>query len=223
MADNDAQLELKKRARRRLIGAIALVLGAAVFLPMVMDSEPRSTGNDLQIRIPSQEGSAYTSRLVTAPANQSGSKAAAPAPAVVVPVDPEGPVSAPRTVAPVAVVTPGEKAPAEKASSSKSSKAAETVKPETSESRARALLETGTEPAPTASPQRFFIQFGVYQDAANVKAAVARLKQAGIVPSVEKIGEKTRVRAGPFKTHQSADQALAKAKKAGLSGTVVGK
>jgi len=217
MADNDAQLELKKRARRRLIGAIALVLAAAVFLPMVMDSEPRSTGNDLQIRIPSQEGSAYTSRLVTAPASgpQAAARPASTTP-VVIPADPEGPVSAP------AVAVPVEKPAAEKSSSSKSSKATEPAKPETSESRARALLETGTEPAPTAAP-KFFVQLGVYHDTANVKSALAKLKQAGVAASTEKVGDKTRVRAGPFKTRQQADQALAKAKKAGLNGSVVSK
>ncbi|MFT4174574.1 MAG: SPOR domain-containing protein, partial [Rhodocyclaceae bacterium] len=65
MADSDAQLELKKRARRRLVGAVALALAAAIILPMVMDSAPKPTGNDLQIRIPSQEGGNYASRLIT--------------------------------------------------------------------------------------------------------------------------------------------------------------
>jgi DedD protein len=65
MADSDAQLELKKRARRRLVGAVALALAAAIILPIVMDSAPKPTGNDLQIRIPSQEGGNYASRLIT--------------------------------------------------------------------------------------------------------------------------------------------------------------
>ena len=36
---SDANLQLKKRARRRLVGAIAFAGLAAVVLPMVMDEE----------------------------------------------------------------------------------------------------------------------------------------------------------------------------------------
>lgn len=57
MADKDAQLELKKRARRRLVGAVALALLAVIVLPMVMDDEPRTGSQDIQVRIPSRDGS----------------------------------------------------------------------------------------------------------------------------------------------------------------------
>ena len=60
----DAHLELKKRARRRLVGAIALAVFAAIVLPMVMDQEPKSTTQDIQIRIPSQDASSFTSRIL---------------------------------------------------------------------------------------------------------------------------------------------------------------
>ena len=65
MADNDSQIDLKKRARRRLVGSAALALAAAIVLPMVMDHEPRPPSQDVQIRIPSQEGSNFTSRVIT--------------------------------------------------------------------------------------------------------------------------------------------------------------
>ncbi len=51
----DPALPEKKRARRRLIGAIALALGVAVGLPMLLDSEPKSPANDIAIDIPSKE------------------------------------------------------------------------------------------------------------------------------------------------------------------------
>jgi DedD protein len=41
MEDNDAQSQLKKRARRRLVGAVAFASVVAVVLPMVMDHQPR--------------------------------------------------------------------------------------------------------------------------------------------------------------------------------------
>lgn len=51
----DPALPEKKRARRRLIGAIALALGVAVGLPMLLDSEPKAPVNDIAIEIPSKD------------------------------------------------------------------------------------------------------------------------------------------------------------------------
>jgi DedD protein len=45
----------KKRARRRLVGAIALALAAAVGLPMLLDSEPKPLAGDIAIQIPSKD------------------------------------------------------------------------------------------------------------------------------------------------------------------------
>ena len=53
MEDNDVQQHLKKRARRRLVGAAFFVSVVAVVLPMVMDQEPRQVVQDVEIRIPS--------------------------------------------------------------------------------------------------------------------------------------------------------------------------
>jgi DedD protein len=53
----DAVLPEKKRARRRLIGAIALVLAAVIGLPMILDSEPKPLGDDVTIQIPSKDKS----------------------------------------------------------------------------------------------------------------------------------------------------------------------
>jgi DedD protein len=51
-AISDEELQLKKRARRRLVGAIALVLLVVVFLPMFLDSEPKPLNQDIAITIP---------------------------------------------------------------------------------------------------------------------------------------------------------------------------
>src|SRR3989338_11334892 len=51
----DDELNLKRKARRRLIGAIALTLAVVVILPMVLDSEPRPTGQDIELRIPAPD------------------------------------------------------------------------------------------------------------------------------------------------------------------------
>lgn len=53
--ESDLQTDLRKRARRRLLGAIALALTAAIVLPVVMDHEPRPPAQDIAVRIPPRE------------------------------------------------------------------------------------------------------------------------------------------------------------------------
>jgi len=74
-SDADAfALQLKKQARRRLIGAFALALFGVITLPMVMDSQPRPVGSEIQVHIPSQEGPGFTTKfspsVATKPAPQ---------------------------------------------------------------------------------------------------------------------------------------------------------
>ncbi|RKE37115.1 DedD protein [Paraburkholderia sp. BL23I1N1] len=50
----DPTLPEKQRARRRLVGAVALVVAAVVILPMVLDSHPKPVTDDISIDIPSR-------------------------------------------------------------------------------------------------------------------------------------------------------------------------
>jgi DedD protein len=45
---------LKRRGRRRLVGAVAVVLAAVIVLPMVFDPEPRGTAS-VAVRIPGED------------------------------------------------------------------------------------------------------------------------------------------------------------------------
>jgi DedD protein len=56
----DPMIDVKKRARRRLIGAIALVVGAIVFVPMIFDSGRKPAVDDIVIQIP-DKNSAFPS------------------------------------------------------------------------------------------------------------------------------------------------------------------
>jgi DedD protein len=56
---SEQELQLKKRARRRLVGAIVLVTAVAVVLPMVLDSEPKPVRQNVDIHIPSPEGGEF--------------------------------------------------------------------------------------------------------------------------------------------------------------------
>lgn len=111
----DPVLPEKKRARRRLVGAIALALGVAVGLPMILDSEPKPLNSDIAIDIPAKDKPAgeAAAPAVAAPAAKAPAVAddngldpseevvavAKPAPAAV------SPAPAPATVAAKPVVT----------------------------------------------------------------------------------------------------------------------
>jgi DedD protein len=65
MADTDDLNvdELKRRARRRLVGAVVLALAAAVFVPMLLESEPKPLGEDVAIKIPPVDDGKFVNRL----------------------------------------------------------------------------------------------------------------------------------------------------------------
>ena len=90
-----AEIELKRRGRRRLIGAATLGLLAIVVLPMVFDSEPKSgaVGNkpvkqEIAINIPPKEGLPPVAAPVVPPPTPVAAPPVAAAPATpVTPVE----------------------------------------------------------------------------------------------------------------------------------------
>lgn len=61
MAEEKQDVEtLKRRGRRRLVGAVALVLAAVIVLPMVFDPEPRGTAPSVSVRIPGEDETPFT-------------------------------------------------------------------------------------------------------------------------------------------------------------------
>jgi len=217
----DGQLELKKRARRRLVGAAALALLAAIVLPMVMDHEPRQPVQDVQVRIPGQEGSGIAARILP--------NKAVPTPLPPSPPDSDATAKAEGTPLvepkPVAEIPrddkPAEKPvakPVEKPAAKPADKPAEKAVSKADEARARAAL-AGQEVGDS-----WLVLIGAYKDEANVKQLTAKLKQVGVPAFTEHFdspqGPRTRVRAGPFKTRQAAEQALTKMKKVGIDGPI---
>jgi DedD protein len=63
----DPVLPEKKRARRRLVGVVALVLAAVIGLPMILDSEPKPVADDIAIDIPSKDKHAQSGVVRNAP------------------------------------------------------------------------------------------------------------------------------------------------------------
>jgi DedD protein len=75
--------ELRRRARRRLVGAVVLALAAAVLVPMLLESDPKPLGEDVSVKIPPVDDGKFVSKLPekSRPADAASPPAAKPAPA----------------------------------------------------------------------------------------------------------------------------------------------
>jgi DedD protein len=230
MAESEDVSTLKRRGRRRLVGAIALVLAAVIVLPMVFDPEPRGSAPPVNVRIPGEEDSAFVPK-VTAKKAQEKSKSAAEASAKA--VEKASGKSESNTVAEGSGEKPAPALPdvtAEKPAPKIEivvKKAAEKPAPAPVAERAKAeaaKVETIKAEAALAGEQ-FIVPAGAYVDPSSV---IDRLKGAKIPfytePIATKAGTVTRVRAGPFATRDAADRVLQQLKDLGLKpGNVAAK
>ncbi|OMG53736.1 hypothetical protein BJN45_09910 [Azonexus hydrophilus] len=229
MEDNDAQLQLKKRARRRLVGAVFFVSLVALVLPMLMDHDPRPPVQDVEIRIPGQDEKSFAPAMVAVPQESAPEKApVAPPPVPQKPVEPPPVVEKPVIKAPekTAEKVP-EKAPEKPAKPVE--KKPEPAKPVVSDEarRAAAILAGQSATPPAATGGAHVILIGAFSNEANVVNLRKKLGEQGIKTFTEPLaspqGTKTRVRAGPFPSREAADKALDKMKRIGVSGVVTPK
>lgn len=198
MQSDEQELQFRKRARRRLVGAIALVLLMITMLPMVLDDRSATLPqNEIAISIPGQDEEDFASSIT---------------PVIPEPTSAEEPVDS--AVEPLQLQGLTER-DAE-------------LRAEANAAAIAAASQVPAPPAPvaeTAKTPTYSVQIGVFSDAGNVKQLVEKLKGIGIASSTEKIqtaqGEKIRLRAGPFASRALADDALADIKDAGLSGMII--
>lgn len=205
---SEQEIQFRKRARRRLVGAIALVLLMVTVLPMILDDrEAQAPQPEIAVNIPSQQGGDFSSKIVpeaapaAAPVNELPAKPVEDAPATPEPskAEPAKPaVAAPaKTEAPVAPAKPEPAAP----------------KPVPAK--------------PAAAEESYTVQIGVFSDAANVKQLQGKLSDAGYKSYTEQVdtpkGQKIRLRVGAYATRAEAEKARDKLKAAGTAGIVVAK
>ena len=72
--------ELRRKARRRLVGAIVLALAAAVALPLLLENEPKPLGEDVSIQIPPVDTGRFVNPLSPAAPPDAGLTAPQPEP-----------------------------------------------------------------------------------------------------------------------------------------------
>jgi DedD protein len=233
----DQALTLKKRARRRLVGAVALVLLMLIILPQILqDRSAQTKPESIKITMPDvkhEQTYALNESQVLSPADVDQAIA-----------DVEYTAGAMDTpdVESIAVLKEAEAKEIErrkalaKAAESKTEpvvvqeindKKTEPVKP-----IEKATVVTASPPVKVIedngqlkSEGSFTVQVGVYSDVANVKRLQDQLKQAGFTTTTEKTttpkGDGLRLKAGKFTSRQDAMNALAKIKEIGLPGIVI--
>jgi DedD protein len=204
---SDQELQFKKRARRRLVGAVALVLLMITVLPMILDDRVNQAPlQDIEITIPSQQDSDFTSKIV--------------------PVDPQQSTETQIAEVPLEAPGPDERTDAAQPDADAAGKVeAAKAEPATEKLKAAEAKPADVKPAEAEGDATFYVQIGVYSDAGNVKKLQDQLQAQGYKSFTEKIatskGDKIRLRAGPFNSRLEAEGALARIKDSGLSGMVV--
>ena len=200
-AISDEELQLKRRARRRLIGAVVLVAALVVVLPMVLDTEPRPVSQNISVRIPSTDAEAFSPKGAAAPESRAPeSKAATPK------ADLKASAAAPATAAD----EPRPEAPPAKPKPAKAEKPKAAAKP--------------AKPAPPPGGGRYVIQVVALADAEKAQRMQGQIAAAGIKSYTEIVktvkGDVTRVRAGPFPTREAAEKAREQLKALGMNGNI---
>ncbi|MDE1927253.1 MAG: SPOR domain-containing protein, partial [Burkholderiales bacterium] len=91
--------------------------------------------------------------------------------------------------------------------------------------RAQALLDGETPAAAPATPGRFVVQVGAYSDASKLHQARAKVEALGYKTYTQIVetaaGKRTRVRIGPYATHEQASAVAAKVKHSGLPAAIL--
>jgi DedD protein len=181
-AISSEELQLKKRARRRLVGAVALVLFVIVFLPMILDNEPQQMSQDISINLP--------------PLPQEVSpQPVSPEPLHFRPVEPSA--GADQTAA--------ARAPARQERKRSASEPKRAVQPQVAERRPAKQTQSA------AVDDGFVVQLGAFSNSGNATRLAAKVRENRFKAYTQVVsttnGERTRVRVGPYPTRAAAEDA----------------
>jgi len=196
LADNPDATLLRRRARRRLVGAIALVVLIVVLLPIILDQQPRSVTQTLTVQIPSQDAGPFNTRVLPP-----------------LPSPPEAPKN-------------GESVRAAQDKSGKSASTAPTDSPsgapqkESAKPAERPKVTEARRPQSRPKGEVYMVPLGAFTNSENAKQVQDKAASAGFKSYTESVklqqGEQTRVRAGPFTSRDTAERARDKLKSLGL-------
>jgi DedD protein len=217
----DPALPEKKRARRRLIGALALCVLGGTGLSLVLDHEPKAPTPELVLtsttkveapqiaRVPSAKGDAPT----LDPTVQA-------VPSLVAPIG--SAAGAASSNAGISVGIPDQKTSAIKPPiKPEPKKADEKVAVKAPEKTAEKVAEKSiSKPVPG-----FLLQAGAFSSADAAKPTLEKLKELGLKGFTEQVetpaGKRTRVRAGPFPSKEAAIKARDQLRGKGIEAALI--
>jgi DedD protein len=205
----DPTLPEKQRARRRLVGAIAMVVAAVVVLPMVLDSHPKPVTDDISIDIPSRPAPKLAKHEIDtqagvapdnptpdaalaasslAPAAQAPSKDtrradanAASASAAKPATKPQAPAVAANTAPTPAPATSTAPAVTAKPTSKPATRSnATAAAPSADENNVAASADANSGTPASPPGNRFAVQLGAFANEANARNWASKLKAAGV-------------------------------------------
>jgi DedD protein len=193
LAENlDATL-LRRRARRRLIGAVALVILVVVLLPIVLDQQPKPVTQVLTVQIPSQDAGPFNTRVLPPLPSPPEAKKKDESARETEKTESTGPASS----------RPG-------VTQKESAKLSERPKKGAGEARR----------AQSGAKETFMVPLGAFTNSDNAKQVQDKAASAGVKSYAERVrlpqGDQTRVRAGPFASREAAENARDRLKALGL-------
>ncbi|WP_372525727.1 SPOR domain-containing protein [Piscinibacter sp.] len=226
----DSVQQARTRARRRLIGAVVLVIVGVIGFPLLFETQPRPIPVDIPIEIPRKDG---VPPLVMPAARAKTPVTAAPVEPAASDIMTETRADAGREIAP-AVAAPASAAArppepvAAKSPAVAPKPAVKTPASVADSARAQALLEAkppSTKDVPGKDGARYVVQVGAFADSAAARETRLKVEKLGLKTYTQVAetasGSRIRVRVGPFASRDEADRAMAKAKAAGVAAVVL--
>lgn len=218
--DHEQDLLLKKRARRRLVGSIVLVIIAIIVLPVILERAPKQDRKEIEIIIPSEKLLDESSAKIT------------PKPDT---LDHESSIS--EDVAIENNFLDSENKTYKKNTIKAEQKAEKNseflIKPkkkkkEQVDTSVKKNAETNVSNKQIVSKEKFVVQLGAFSDQNKARHQLQSLISNGIKKAYtetvkNKNTEVTRVRIGPFLSRKDADKEQKKLRRLGIKGVVLTK
>lgn len=243
-AEGDDIEAARLRARRRLVGALVLLIAGVIAFPLVFETQPRPVGSQATVEPGAREVVAAPApaasrplpaeRTPVAPPPDAGIEAAAPASAGAPVATSDTSPAPPKPLAPPVVPAPPVAVAAPKPASAPPAATPATPAPVVAKAastpadsaRVKALQEgSPSDSAAVPGSGRFVVQVGAYAANAPMKEVRAKVEKLGLKTYTQVIenadGKRTRLRVGPFGTRAEAEAAAAKLKAAGLPGNLL--